>query len=277
MARSSPLFCLVLGLPHVTLLELLRRDPYLVPGVPHVVAHSRRPTTAKLPDGSPYTYAVNKELDVLGPYVRSMEKAGIGHGFYYSLGSNFWLDGRSKGLSPAGPSITPQQWQAIEIYQLTELWTTFGNLTEIWLDGGFTPAIQTALRKTFTTYQPRVVAMNGGGPVAQILCVLKHVPRDQSSRTGEPHCGSHCHGRTAAPPLPIALPRRHCIFCKTRHILQGDGKRGAVGRDRGGHGRGVVRGHLEHLLLQRYRPLRCCAHQPVLAQYGAVRRRGVRT
>ena len=37
------------------------------------------------------------------------------------------------------------------------------------------------------------------------------MPRAGSSRTGEPHCGSHCHDRTAAPPLPIALPLRHCL------------------------------------------------------------------
>ena len=36
------------------------------------------PTTAKLPDGSPYGYNVDQTLDVLGPYVKSMEKAGIG-------------------------------------------------------------------------------------------------------------------------------------------------------------------------------------------------------
>ena len=46
---------------------------------------------------------------------------------------------------------------------VAELWTQYGNLTEIWLDGGFSPAIQSALQSTFKTYQPRVVAMNGGG------------------------------------------------------------------------------------------------------------------
>ena len=36
------------------------------------------PTTAKLPDGSPYGYSVNPKLDVIGSYVHSMQKAGIG-------------------------------------------------------------------------------------------------------------------------------------------------------------------------------------------------------
>ena len=69
------------------------------------------PTKATLPDGKPYGYNVQKELDVLGPYVKSMRKAGIGHGFYYSLDSNYYLQ---RGLN-----VTADQFQAIEIAQLT--------------------------------------------------------------------------------------------------------------------------------------------------------------
>jgi len=46
------------------------------------------PTKAKLPDGSPYGYNTPPANDVVGPYVASMKKAGIGHGFYYSLSTN---------------------------------------------------------------------------------------------------------------------------------------------------------------------------------------------
>ena len=51
------------------------------------------------------------------------------------------------------------------------------------------------------------------------FCVLKRMPRDESSRTGEPHCGSHCHDRTAAPSLPITLPLWH-YWLNTRHSAQ---------------------------------------------------------
>ena len=66
--------------------------------------------------------------------------------------------------------------------------------------------------------------MGGLGPLAPQLagrleglsrtffCVLTRMHRVESSRTGEHHCGSHCHDRTAAPPLSIALPLRHCLF-----------------------------------------------------------------
>lgn len=119
------------------------------------------PTTAKLPDGSPYAYKVNRSTNVISRYVAAMEKAGIGHGFYYSLASNFYVTAASKGLK--GPKVTAAQWQDIEIHQLSELWSNYGNLTEIWLDGGFSQSIKKALAKTFASFQPRVVAMNGGG------------------------------------------------------------------------------------------------------------------
>ena len=67
------------------------------------------------------------------------------------------------------------------------------------------------------------------GP-SRMFCVLKCVPRVGSSRTGEPHCGSHCHDRTAAPPLSIALPLRHCS-CNTPPLLaQACQRAGAVRR-----------------------------------------------
>ena len=55
------------------------------------------------------------------------------------------------------------------------------------------------------------------------------MPRAESSRAGEPHCGSHCHDRTAAPPLSIALPLRHCLFNRP-HSAQASPKSGAPGR-----------------------------------------------
>jgi hypothetical protein len=54
--------------------------------------------------------------------------------------ANFYLGAAHRGLK--GPNITVKEAEALEIAQLTELWTQYGNLTEIWLDGGFTPTIQ---------------------------------------------------------------------------------------------------------------------------------------
>jgi hypothetical protein len=54
-------------------------------------------------------YNVEKGQDVLGQYVESMEKAGVGHGFYYSLDSNFYLQqGQAAG---SGPNISAAEFQ----------------------------------------------------------------------------------------------------------------------------------------------------------------------
>ena len=49
------------------------------------------PTTA-LPSGAPYTYHVNSSLPVLEMFVSAMQEAGLGHGFYFSLTNNFYLN-----------------------------------------------------------------------------------------------------------------------------------------------------------------------------------------
>eukprot|EP01052_Picozoa_sp_SAG31_P007401 SAG31_NODE_353_length_17229_cov_8.702160_5_plen_107_part_00 len=82
-------------------------------------------TKATLPDGSAYAY--KSSVDVVSQYVASMKKAGIGHGFYYSI----------SGIPEAGNvylahlNITGAQLRRIQIEQLTELWTNYGNLTEV--------------------------------------------------------------------------------------------------------------------------------------------------
>jgi alpha-L-fucosidase len=74
---------------------------------------------------------------VLKEFTEAAEAAGIGHGFYYSLTNNFYLNVGSHQARP-GPALPGQQlvsqaeFEAIALEQVTELWTEFGNLTEIW-------------------------------------------------------------------------------------------------------------------------------------------------
>jgi len=66
----------------------------------HGCGHLLWPTKVPLPDGSEYTYCVGKKasaikIDVLAEFSKSMAAHGIGHGFYYSLTNNFYLNVRS--------------------------------------------------------------------------------------------------------------------------------------------------------------------------------------
>jgi len=128
------------------------------------------PTTATLPDGSPYKY--HASVNVIRSFVDSMKKRGIGHGFYYSLTNNFYLNVIGMKAGHYAPPIQGQvnvsqdEFQAIALHQLTELWTQYGNLTEIWFDGGYNTQMQSKLMGLLQTHQPNAVGYNGGGIVA---------------------------------------------------------------------------------------------------------------
>ena len=80
-------------------------------------------TSTTLPDGSPYAYHVPPELNVLRQFTDAADAAGIGHGFYYSLTNNFYLDVHShyvqnSTLLPGQQRVTQQQFEAIALAQV---------------------------------------------------------------------------------------------------------------------------------------------------------------
>jgi alpha-L-fucosidase len=86
------------------------------------------PTKSTLPDGSAYGYDVGHGFgrNVLKEFTESADKAGIGHGFYYSLTNNFYLNVHSHvaGKGPALPKqqlVTQSQFEEIALAQVTEL------------------------------------------------------------------------------------------------------------------------------------------------------------
>lgn len=126
------------------------------------------PTNVTLPDGRPYAYKVNSSLNVLQQFTDAMNERGIGHGFYYSLTNNFYLNEfgftvSNATLLPNQEKVTQSEWETIAIASITELWTSFGNLTEIWLDGGFPSSLQDNITNLLGTYQPDALVLNGEG------------------------------------------------------------------------------------------------------------------
>jgi alpha-L-fucosidase len=76
------------------------------------------PSNVSLPDGRRYPYRVVESLygDVLGRFVASTSARGIGHGFYYSLTNNFFLDVgghvvQNKTLLPGQVYVTQAQFE----------------------------------------------------------------------------------------------------------------------------------------------------------------------
>lgn len=77
-------------------------------------------------NGSVYPYSVRfapNTTDVVASFAASVKKVGGGLGFYYSVGSNAYTTWKQ---------YPREQYDALVIQQLTELWSTFGPLAEVW-------------------------------------------------------------------------------------------------------------------------------------------------
>eukprot|EP00164_Ancoracysta_twista_P010303 GFYU01015487.1.p1 GENE.GFYU01015487.1~~GFYU01015487.1.p1 ORF type:complete len:485 (+),score=121.52 GFYU01015487.1:40-1494(+) len=131
------------------------------------------PTQTHLPDGRAYEYRVGSNSaaykgDVLQQFVASCKKHDIGHGFYYSLTNNFYLNVyhtavQNTTVLPGQERVTQEEFERLAVAQLTELWTNYGNLTEIWFDGGYRSDMKDELSGLLAKLQPNSCAFNGAG------------------------------------------------------------------------------------------------------------------
>jgi alpha-L-fucosidase len=156
-------------------------------------------TKSTLPDGSPYGYDVGHGFgrSVLHEFTSAAEKAGVGHGFYYSLTNNFYLNVASHVAKP-GPAlpgqqlVTQAQFEAIALAQVAELWTEFGSLTEIWFDGGYTSDMKAKITALLDANQPNVSAFGGLGVTPNAICWVgteSGNPGGEIWSTGSSHLG----------------------------------------------------------------------------------------
>eukprot|EP00026_Physarum_polycephalum_P006395 Phypoly_transcript_06437.p1 GENE.Phypoly_transcript_06437~~Phypoly_transcript_06437.p1 ORF type:complete len:419 (+),score=34.79 Phypoly_transcript_06437:511-1767(+) len=105
--------------------------------------------------------------DVVQMFIDSCKKYGILPGLYYGVGENFYLNilqgevfTNATTLLPGQRNITLEEYEDIVLRQLTEIWTRYGDLTEIWFDGGtydFSDKIANLLEKL----QPNAIAFQG--------------------------------------------------------------------------------------------------------------------
>lgn len=87
-----------------------------------------------------YNYTIAQSpvdgMDVVRSFTDSALKYGVGHGFYYSTNVNNFLNVANSEVNATSWSegqvrITNETYDQIVISQLTELWTNYGNLTEV--------------------------------------------------------------------------------------------------------------------------------------------------
>jgi alpha-L-fucosidase len=116
-----------------------------------------------------YEYSVkntpykNGQGDIVGEFIASCRKYGIKPGLYYSASCNAYLNVDNPGTVRTGNIEDQKRYNKIVENQLTELWTNYGDLFEIWFDGGCLPVdkggpnIPSLLKK----YQPNAVVFQG--------------------------------------------------------------------------------------------------------------------
>lgn len=167
-------------------------------------------TNTTLPDGSPYGYQVPSQYPVLEQFVAAAREEGIGYGFYYSLTNNFFLNAADHNVRPPSTllpgqvNVTQAQYEDLAIAQMTELWTKFGTLTEIWLDGGcgtLCPRVSALLNNS---YAKDAVAFNGGGGTS--LNPVRWCGTEGGSPAGVPVVWSTSNGSTCAPGVGSGCP-----------------------------------------------------------------------
>eukprot|EP01052_Picozoa_sp_SAG31_P022992 SAG31_NODE_1861_length_7044_cov_169.866379_1_plen_569_part_00 len=159
----------------------------------HACGFCTWPSNATLPDGSRYPYSTAYSTwrggtgDVVGDFVTTVAKAGLGVGYYYSLhqlGSHI-MDKYN---------FSAAQIRAIEQQQLTELWGLYGNagnLSEVWFDGGIDGATRPMIKVLLQKFQPNAMAFNscGGtgffpGSGGASNCVTANAIRDTGTEAG---------------------------------------------------------------------------------------------
>lgn len=81
----------------------------------------------------------NGQGDIVKDFIDSCRKYNVRPGLYYSVAANGYLNVDNPGLVNSGDPIEQKAYNQIVETQLTELWSKYGDLFEIWFDGGVLP------------------------------------------------------------------------------------------------------------------------------------------
>lgn len=103
--------------------------------------------------------------DVVKSFIDSAKKYGIGYGLYYSTVVNNFLNVQQSEVNATSWAvgqvrISNETYDEIVVAQLTELWTNYRSLTEIWFDGGYSTTQQIVYADLLAELQPKAVIFN---------------------------------------------------------------------------------------------------------------------
>jgi len=109
---------------------------------------------------SPYK---NGKGDIVKEFISSCKKYGLKPGIYASTTANGYLKVDNPGVVISGDKEEQNRYNKIVEMQLTELWTNYGPLFEIWFDGGVLPVEKGGfdVLAMVNRYQPDAIAFQG--------------------------------------------------------------------------------------------------------------------
>lgn len=101
---------------------------------------------------------LNGKGDVVASFIASCKKYGVRPGFYYNTSYN-WYYGIKGGLPTDGETQRLENYNRVVLRQLEELWSRYGELFEIWFDGGCLPPEKGGpdLLPLLQKYQPNTI------------------------------------------------------------------------------------------------------------------------
>lgn len=101
--------------------------------------------------------------DIVRDFVASCHRQGVRPGLYASASCNAFLNVDNPGVVRSGNREDQASYNAVVEQQLTELWTNYGELFELWFDGGVLPPSQGGpdLTPLLLKLQPGAVVFQG--------------------------------------------------------------------------------------------------------------------
>lgn len=101
--------------------------------------------------------------DIVGEFFAACKKYDILPGLYYSVSSNCYMNVNNPGVVNSGDAQEQQAYNDMVLSQLTELWTRYGEVFEIWFDGGCLPVEEGGpdITSLLHRLQPNAVVFQG--------------------------------------------------------------------------------------------------------------------
>lgn len=105
----------------------------------------------------------NGKGDIVKDFIESCRKYDIKPGIYASTTANGFLYVDNPGLVQDGAPVSQEEYNRIVVRQLTELWSNYGELFEIWFDGGVLSKEQGGadILSLVQKLQPQAIAFQG--------------------------------------------------------------------------------------------------------------------